>query len=128
MIQLRLYTRVQGPRTQPLSSLSHLQLDRRFCRSFVHASNPRNRNISADPKPLTQEIPPTGSPESLPSRAIPDVTIAKSNGEPQAPALLAEQTLSNREQRKADWAIMKEMSRYLWPKVWEAGTKRYLSA
>ncbi|KAH7410465.1 P-loop containing nucleoside triphosphate hydrolase protein [Phaeosphaeria sp. MPI-PUGE-AT-0046c] len=30
--------------------------------------------------------------------------------------LLAEQTLSNKEQRKADWAIMKEMSQYLWPK------------
>lgn len=31
--------------------------------------------------------------------------------------LLAEQTVSNKEQRKADWAIIKEMSRYLWPKV-----------
>ena len=32
-------------------------------------------------------------------------------------ALLSEQTVSNKEQRKADWAIMKEMARYLWPKV-----------
>lgn len=31
--------------------------------------------------------------------------------------LLSEQTVSNKEQRKADWAIMKEMARYLWPKV-----------
>ena len=31
-------------------------------------------------------------------------------------ALLAEQTVSNREQRKADWAIIRQMSRYLWPK------------
>lgn len=31
--------------------------------------------------------------------------------------ILAEKTVSNKEQRKADWAIMKEMSRYLWPKV-----------
>jgi hypothetical protein len=30
--------------------------------------------------------------------------------------LLQEQNLSNKEQRKADWAIMKEMSQYLWPK------------
>jgi ATP-binding cassette subfamily B (MDR/TAP) protein 7 len=30
--------------------------------------------------------------------------------------LLQEQTLTNKEQRKADWAIMKEMSQYLWPK------------
>lgn len=35
--------------------------------------------------------------------------------------LLAEKTVSNKEQRKADWAIMKEMSRYLWPKVgWQS--------
>lgn len=32
-------------------------------------------------------------------------------------ALLAGRTISNKEQRKADWTIMKEMSRYLWPKV-----------
>ena len=30
--------------------------------------------------------------------------------------LLTERTVSNKEQRKADWAIMKEMARYLWPK------------
>lgn len=30
--------------------------------------------------------------------------------------LLAEQTVSNKEQRKADWAIIKDMSKYLWPK------------
>jgi ATP-binding cassette subfamily B (MDR/TAP) protein 7 len=33
-----------------------------------------------------------------------------------ADPLLQEQTLTNKEQRKADWAIMKEMSQYLWPK------------
>lgn len=32
-------------------------------------------------------------------------------------AFMSEKTVSNKEQRKADWAIMKEMSRYLWPKV-----------
>ncbi|EON63797.1 iron-sulfur clusters transporter atm1, mitochondrial [Coniosporium apollinis CBS 100218] len=31
-------------------------------------------------------------------------------------AFMSEKTVSNKEQRKADWAIMKEMSRYLWPK------------
>jgi len=31
--------------------------------------------------------------------------------------LLAEDIKSNKEQRKADWAIMKEMATYLWPKV-----------
>lgn len=31
-------------------------------------------------------------------------------------ALLAEQTVSNKEQRKMDWAIIKDMVQYLWPK------------
>jgi len=29
---------------------------------------------------------------------------------------MAEQTVSNKEQRKADWAIIKDMAQYLWPK------------
>lgn len=33
-----------------------------------------------------------------------------------ADPLLAEQTVSNKEQRKADWAIIKDMAHYLWPK------------
>jgi ABC transporter ATM len=35
--------------------------------------------------------------------------------------LLSESTVANKEQRKADWAIMREMAKYLWPKVklWE---------
>lgn len=36
---------------------------------------------------------------------------------PRADLFLSEQTASNKEQRKADWAIIKEMSKYLWPKV-----------
>jgi ABC transporter ATM len=31
--------------------------------------------------------------------------------------LLIEDIKSNKEQRKVDWAIMKEMAKYLWPKV-----------
>lgn len=30
---------------------------------------------------------------------------------------IAENAVSNKEQRKADWAIMKEMTKYLWPQV-----------
>lgn len=30
--------------------------------------------------------------------------------------LLAEQTVSNKQQRKADWAIIRDMAHYLWPK------------
>ncbi|KAL8912264.1 MAG: hypothetical protein Q9171_002719 [Xanthocarpia ochracea] len=41
---------------------------------------------------------------------------------PNTDGLLSEQTVSNKEQRKADWAIMKEMVQYLWPKE-DMGTK-----
>jgi ATP-binding cassette, subfamily B (MDR/TAP), member 7 len=36
--------------------------------------------------------------------------------------VLAETTVTNKEQRKADWVIMKEMAKYLWPKG-DWGTK-----
>ncbi|KAL5042478.1 iron-sulfur clusters transporter atm1, mitochondrial [Aspergillus fruticulosus] len=36
--------------------------------------------------------------------------------------LLSESTVANKEQRKADWAIMREMAKYLWPKG-DWGTK-----
>ncbi|KAL2216168.1 P-loop containing nucleoside triphosphate hydrolase protein [Thermoascus aurantiacus ATCC 26904] len=36
--------------------------------------------------------------------------------------LLAEKTITNKEQRKVDWAIIKEMAKYLWPKD-DWGTK-----
>ena len=45
-----------------------------------------------------------------PAAAIAETKAAKPE------VLLAEQMVTNREQRKADWAIMKEMSQYLWPK------------
>ncbi|KAL8874122.1 MAG: hypothetical protein Q9174_000492 [Haloplaca sp. 1 TL-2023] len=45
-----------------------------------------------------------------------------SNGVPNTDGLLSEQTVSNKEQRKADWAIVKEMAQYLWPKG-DMGTK-----
>jgi ATP-binding cassette subfamily B (MDR/TAP) protein 7 len=54
--------------------------------------------------------------------AVDETKAAKPATGPTRPAvattdpLLQEQSLSNKEQRKADWAIMKEMSRYLWPK------------
>ena len=43
--------------------------------------------------------------------------LAKFEDVPQTDNLLGEQKVSNKEQRKADWAILKEMAKYLWPKV-----------
>ena len=50
-------------------------------------------------------------------RALPaDHSRGRASMEKKDPLLGAE-IVSNKEQRKADWAIMKEMSKYLWPKV-----------
>ena len=61
-------------------------------------------------------------PEALQQPDEAKVTIAnhkngKPNSSPNVDGLLSEQTVSNKEQRRADWAIIKEMSTYLWPKV-----------
>ena len=71
-------------------------------------------------------------PDSLRPETIqqPDETKLSSSGREQkgprnplkTDGLLSEQTVSNKEQRKADWAIIREMSTYLWPKVQAKGT------
>ena len=55
--------------------------------------------------------------ESIKLESFEEPPKAKQDEAPKTDGLLSEQTVSNKEQRKADWAIMKEMARYLWPKV-----------
>ncbi len=55
--------------------------------------------------------------ESVKPESVQKPPAARRDEPPKTDALLTEQTVSNKEQRKADWAIMKEMARYLWPKV-----------
>ena len=88
-------------------------------RSFTFSSPRRREQASSTPKQTFQD--------GLPSKAdqpenITPETIRRPRGQAgednlKADSFLSEQTVSNKEQRKADWAIMKEMSRYLWPKV-----------
>ena len=61
------------------------------------------------------QLPPDKS-ESIKPESYEEPDKTKPDVAPKVDALLAEQTVSNKEQRKADWAIMKEMARYLWPK------------
>ena len=44
------------------------------------------------------------------------VQTEKPAGPAKTDNFMAEQTVSNKEQRKADWAIIKDMAQYLWPK------------
>ena len=84
----------------------------------VFASTPRHRKDDARARTVQTETelrPPAE--ESV----KPETVKAEKPAQPAQPAakndpLLAEQTVSNKEQRKADWAIIKDMAHYLWPK------------
>ncbi|KKY14602.1 putative abc iron exporter [Phaeomoniella chlamydospora] len=65
-----------------------------------------NNNGVEGPKPESVQTPPAAKPAQA---------TASSN-------VLNTGDISNKDQRKADWAIMKEMAKYLWPKG-EVGTK-----
>lgn len=60
-----------------------------------------------------------GEPQKIASHdaALGNKAQAPSKPAGKKPDLLAEATVTRKEQRKADWAIMKEMTKYLWPKV-----------
>lgn len=100
---------VQTFRTRP--SPSPILLDSRR----VFTSTPRHRKDDAQARTVQLEA----------EKQKPDGKDAKTEGpkatHPATPTakggpLLAEQTVSNKEQRKADWAIIKDMAHYLWPK------------
>lgn len=63
--------------------------------------------------------------ESIKPESYQEPNKAKPAEAPKTDALLAEQTVSNKEQRKADWVIIKEMAKYIWPKVWLAFKSDY---
>lgn len=89
--------------------------------SFHKSTLRRQRNqtanvdkVAAD-APVKAEIAEIVRPESA-EKPQPKSNISASTG------LSTEQNVSNKEQRQADWAIMREMVKYLWPKR-ELGTK-----
>ena len=84
--------------------------------SFVCASTFRPIKAQARDRPQV-ELRKEEQADSLRPETIQKPGPVAPDGAPKTDALLTEQTMSNKEQRKADWAIMKEMARYLWPKA-----------
>lgn len=77
----------------------------------VFASTPRHRKTESriqieHKQPNDESIKPESVEKEKPAEP------PKKQNDP----LLAEQTVSNKQQRQADWAIMKDMAHYLWPK------------
>ncbi|KAL2354268.1 ABC transporter-like protein [Cryomyces antarcticus] len=86
----------------------------------VFASTPRHRKDEARIRTVQRE---TGIKAEAEESVKPEIIQKeKPAGPVKQDALLAEQTVSNKEQRKADWAIIKDMAKYLWPKD-DLGTK-----
>ncbi|KAL5409356.1 Iron-sulfur clusters transporter atm1, mitochondrial [Paraphaeosphaeria minitans] len=82
-----------------------------FLSARVFTSSPLHRkNVHGQRTDTTQGAP-------APAPGSKDAMHKTKAAQPAKPTtLLAEQTVTNKEQRKADWAIIKEMSHYLWPK------------
>ena len=78
------------------------------------------KQLPGDQKADAQNLSRADTLENAKPKAVQKSSNASSLTEPRPDILLSEQTVSDKEQRKADWAIMKEMSRYLWPKVMQA--------
>ncbi|KAE8835911.1 hypothetical protein HRS9139_04009 [Pyrenophora teres f. teres] len=74
----------------------------------VFTSSPLHRKDAHGQRPKP------GSKQAI--EAIKPAADAQASKVVKADPLLQEQVLTNKEQRKADWAIIKEMSQYLWPK------------
>lgn len=119
----RLRGNVLNPLPQLSISLLHIKLDILPRRSFSTVSVLRYPNIPTDQAALGHDASPINSHENTRSESVQKAQNTKDHEPPKADVLLENQTVSTKEQRKADWAIMKEMSRYLWPKVWQV---RYL--
>ncbi|KAH9864558.1 Iron-sulfur clusters transporter atm1, mitochondrial [Plenodomus biglobosus] len=82
-------------------------------RKHVHSQRPpRVPTPTPTPTPTPAVDPLANAPTKVPAK-VPAKAPAKTQP---ADPLLHEHTLTNKQQRKADWAIMKEMSQYLWPK------------
>lgn len=125
MVRLRLLPRFYLPhsgtyiRFHPVSifRLKQQALSRQIPRQFRTTTRIWQKQPPADQKAEAQTLSEPYSLEHVKPDPVPEPSNTRSHTKPRTDPLLSEQTVSNKEQRKADWAIMKEMSRYLWPKV-----------
>jgi ABC transporter ATM len=84
---------------------------------FTSDGNPL-RNKSTENKDQTSTT--AGTSTQAPAQlASANIVQTPKDGDAKTPKkdLLSEPMAANKEQRKADWAIMREMAKYLWPKV-----------
>lgn len=81
----------------------------------IFASTPRHRKDDAGSRIVQTE---QQAKQPTPESVKPESVEKEKPAEPVRPndPLLSEQTKTTKEQRKADWRIIKDMSHYIWPK------------
>lgn len=93
--------------------------DKTHIRAFTNAATLRNKVSDSKDAAAAKNNPiPTPTPPA--SQLVESKSIEKPEGEGKVAAkkdLLSESHKATKEQRKADWAILREMAKYLWPKV-----------
>jgi hypothetical protein len=94
------------PRTRPLAATFR----RPQIKSFSDKKQPDESSASDKKTPVPD-------PSSLPAKPAAPSPPKTQNAATAQKTLLSESTVGRKEQRKADWAIMREMAKYLWPKV-----------
>ncbi len=85
-------------------------------RAFTASSRVKNARVGQEK--VRGQLSRAESIESVKPESLQKPEVTKAADLEKQDPLLAEKTVSNKEQRQADWAIMKEMVRYLWPKVY----------
>lgn len=97
-------------------------------RTFSFSATLRNQSTNnKDPLSKNDAIAttPPSQPEIANASVVPQLEAEAKVQVPQKELpkkeLLNEGAIANKDQRKADWAIMREMAKYLWPKVMLSG-------
>jgi ABC transporter ATM len=87
-------------------------------RVFTSGSPWQNQSTDGkDPTSARDSTTPTGTAAELANAAIVQKAVASEAKNTSKKDMLSESAIASKEQRKADWAIMREMAKYLWPKV-----------
>ncbi|KAJ5379878.1 Iron-sulfur clusters transporter atm1 [Penicillium cataractarum] len=87
-------------------------------RVFTSGSPWRNQSTDGkDPTSARNKSTPTATAAEVANAAIAQKTGASEAKNTPKKDLLSESAIASKEQRSADWAIMREMAKYLWPKI-----------
>lgn len=102
----------------------HVAQHRSFTAGPTLRKTPVDNTTSSIEKKDASPLPLSSQPQATNASRVPNPESDKANAAPKKEPL-SETAKANKEQRKADWAIMREMAKYLWPKVRRNGISTF---